>query len=124
VLRVQSKAIRTVLRWQVAGTLLATTLGAFTLGFHGAVSLALGGGIGVVAALAFDFTASRGRKVQDAGTVVFHALRAEMVKIGVMVLLLWLVLALYDKAVKLPLIAAFIASMLALSMAFFVREDN
>jgi F0F1-type ATP synthase assembly protein I len=124
VYRIHSKAIRTVLRWQLAGTALAAVIGAWTMGLHGAMSLALGGGIGVVAGLAFDFTAARGRKnAMHASDVVFRALRAEGVKIGVMLLLAVLVLVLYKDVVKLPFIAAFIASMLALSMAFFANDE-
>ena len=123
--RVHSKAIRTVLRWQIVGTVLAAALGALLLGPNGAIALALGGGIGIVAAVAFDFAAGRGRNsvAMDANTIVFRALRAEAVKIGVMILLLWLVFAIYKDVAKVPLIAAFIASMLVLSMAFFVRDE-
>jgi len=125
VFRVHSKAIRTVLRWQIVGTVLAAALGALLLGPNGAIALALGGGIGIVAAVAFDFAAGRGRNsvAMDANTIVFRALRAEAVKIGVMILLLWLVFAIYKDVAKVPLIAAFIASMLVLSMAFFVRDE-
>jgi F0F1-type ATP synthase assembly protein I len=125
VYRVHSKAIRKVLGWQVAGTLVAAAIGAWTLGFHGAMSLALGGGIGVVAGLVFDFVAARGRTTaMHAGDVVFKALRAELAKIGVMLLLAVLVLVFYKDVAKLPFIAAFIVSMLALSMAFFAGDEK
>lgn len=123
--RIESKAIRTVLRWQIVGTAIVTLLGALTLGLRGAISVALGGAIGIAAALAFDFAARRGRKtgMVDATRVVFNALRAEAIKISVMVLLVWLVFVVYKDVAKLPFIGAFIASMLVLSMAFFASDE-
>lgn len=112
------------MRWQIAAILIAAMLGALTVGFHGALSTALGGGIGVVAALVFDYAASRGKNAAvDATGIVFKALRAEGAKIGVMIGLLWLVFAIYKDVAKLPFIAAFIVSALMLSMAFFVRDE-
>lgn len=110
--------------WQLVGTAFAAILGAMTLGFHGAMSLALGGGVGVVAALAFDFAAARGQGVAtDPGAAVYRALRAEAIKIGVMVALCWLVLAVYKDVAKVWFISAFMVSTLALSAAFLVREN-
>ena len=45
-----------------------------------------------------------------------------MVKIGLAVLLLWVVLVSYEHAVVAVLIGSFIATMLIFAMAFFVRE--
>ncbi len=50
------------------------------------------------------------------------ALTAEAVKLGLAVLLLWLVLANYGEAVIAALIGSFVATMLVFAMAFFVRE--
>lgn len=123
-LRIQSKAIRTILRWQIIGTVIAAAGGAAAFGFDCAMSIALGGGIGIVAALAFDFASGRrDRNSLDASAVVFRALRAEAVKIGVMLVSVLAVLFIYKEVMKLPFIAAFIVSMLSLSAAFFVREE-
>ena len=50
------------------------------------------------------------------------ALRAEAVKVGLVVLLLWLVLANYAEAIVTVVIGSFVVTLLIYSMAFFVRE--
>ena len=50
------------------------------------------------------------------------ALRAEAVKLGLALALLWLVLASYRDAVVGALIASFILTLLIFAMAFFVRD--
>ncbi len=67
--------------------------------------------------------ASKG-KAQSAGDVLVGALAAEGVKIGLIVVLLWLVLAWYAEVVVPAFIGSFIATVLIFSMAFFVREHN
>jgi ATP synthase protein I len=49
-------------------------------------------------------------------------LRAEAAKIGLAVILLWLVLAVYKDVVLIVFIGSFILSLLVFSMAFFVRD--
>ena len=50
------------------------------------------------------------------------ALRAEGVKIALIVALLWLVLATYEELVVLALFGSFFVTILIFAMAFFVRE--
>lgn len=120
ILRQLSRPIRTVLAWQVAATVMMTLAAAAILGTHAALSAAAGGLISVIAGLAAAVIASRAAK--SAGGVLLGALRAEGVKIGLAVLLLWLVLASYAEAVVVVLIGAFVVTMLIFAMAFFVRE--
>jgi ATP synthase protein I len=115
------KPIRTVLRWQLIATAALTLAGGVLAGVDGALSAALGGAVSVCAGWVSAVVASRG-KAQSAGEVLFGALRAEAVKIGLIVLLLWLVLATYDNVVPLALIGSFVATVLIFTMAFFVRE--
>ena len=115
------RPIRTVLRWQLIATAALTLAGGLLAGVDGALSAALGGAVSVCAGWVSAVVASRG-KTQSAGDVLFGALRAEAVKIGLIVLLLWLVLATYDNVVPLALIGSFIATVLIFTMAFFVRE--
>jgi len=61
-------------------------------------------------------------RCESAGGILFGALRAETVKIGLAVLLLWLVLANYAEAQVGVLATAFVTTMLIFGMAFFVRE--
>jgi len=115
------KPIRTVLWWQLIATAALTLAGGILAGGHGALSAALGGAVSLCAGWVSAVVASRG-KAQSAGEVLFAALRAEVVKIGLAVLLLWLVLISYDQAVVGVVIGSFIATMLIFAMAFFVRE--
>ena len=120
-LRALGKPILTVLGWQLAATALMTLAAALMAGAHGAASAASGGAISMVACLAAALVASLGKR-KSAGGVLLGALRAEAVKIGLALLLLWLVLANYDEAAVAALLAAFVATMLIFSMAFFVRD--
>jgi ATP synthase protein I len=119
-LRPLGRPIRLVLRWQLAATALMALVAGLLAGVHGAVSGVLGGLISVCAGLVAATLASR--NVQSAGGVLVGALTAEAVKIGVAVLLLWLVFVNYDAAVVGALLAAFVVTMLIFSMAFFVRD--
>ena len=120
-LRSLGKPIRTVLRWQLAATaVLALCAGAMS-GGHAAVSAAAGGLISVIAGLAAAFVAARGMG-KSAGGILIGALRAEAVKIVLIVLLLWLVLATYREVVAVAFFGTFLVTILIFTMAFFVRE--
>jgi ATP synthase protein I len=120
-LRRLSKPIRTVLQWQLAATAVLALTAALLAGEHGAISAAVGGGISIIAGLAAALVASRG-SAKSAGRILAAALTAEAVKIGLAMLLLWMVLMNYGQAVVAALIGSFIATMLIFAMAFFVRE--
>lgn len=98
-----------------------TLLAGVLAGAHGAVSAALGGAVSVGAGWASARMAS-GRKSDSAGGVLVAALTAEGVKLGVIVVLLWLVLAFYPGVVVTAFLGSFMATVLISSMAFFVRE--
>jgi ATP synthase protein I len=120
-LRSLSKPIRTVIRWQVAATIAFALAAGLLGGVHGAISAAAGGTISVLSCLVSAWLALAG-KGKSAGGVVLGALRAEAVKLGLAVLLLWLVLANYADAVVPVFLGSFVLTMLIFSMAFFVRE--
>ena len=119
--RALKRPIRTVLRWQLFATAALTFLAGMLAGGHGALSAALGGAVSLCAGGASAIVASLGDK-QSAGGVVTGALRAEGVKIVLIVGLLWLVLATYADVVAPAFFGSFIATILIFSMAFFVRE--
>ncbi|OFZ99380.1 MAG: hypothetical protein A2Z64_00210 [Betaproteobacteria bacterium RIFCSPLOWO2_02_67_12] len=120
-LRSLSKPIRTVLRWQLMATAALTLAGGILAGVDGALSAALGGAVSFCAGGVSAVVAAKG-KAQSAGEVLIGALMAEGVKIGLMVLLLWLVLAAYDRVVAPAFFGSFIATVLLFGMAFFVRD--
>ena len=120
-LRRLGRPVLTVLRWQLVATAVLAFAAALLAGTHGALSALAGGLISVTAGLAAALVASMGN-TKSAGGVVVGALRAEAVKIGLAVLLLWLVLVNYAEAVIGALIATFVVTLLIFAMAFFVRD--
>lgn len=117
-----SKPIRVVLRWQLVVTAVLALSAGLIAGEHGALSAALGGAISVCAGWVSAVVAARGR-AQSAGGILFGALRAEGVKIGLIAILLWVVLASYAEVVMLAFLGSFVATILIFSMAFFVQEN-
>ena len=119
--RALRRPIRTVLRWQLLVTAALTLLAGIVAGVDGALSAALGGAVSLCAGGVSAIVASLGDK-QSAGGIVTGALRAEGIKIALIVGLLWLVLAIYADVVAPAFFGSFIATILIFSMAFFVRE--
>lgn len=121
--RFLSKAIRTVLRWQLVATAALTLLAGLLAGEHGALSAALGGAVSLCAGWASGMVAAKG-KAQSAGGILVGALRAEGVKIGLIAALLGVVLAMYQDVVVIAFLGTFMVTVIIFSMAFFVREHN
>ncbi len=121
--RMLGRPVRTVLRWQLIATAALTVAAAAFAGVHGALSAALGGAVSACAGWVSAVVAARGN-AQTAGGILIGALRAEGVKLGLMVILLWLVLAAYGDVVTIAFIGSFLATALIFAMAFFVREHD
>ncbi len=119
---VQSKAIRTVQRWQIIATGAMTLVLGLLTGVHGAASAMLGGLVSICAGLSFSIVVSLSKSNSLAGTLI-TAFRAEAAKVLVAVVLLWLVFATYKDVVAVGLIGSFAISILIFGMAFFVRES-
>lgn len=115
------KPIRTVLRWQLIATAALALAGGILAGVDGALSAALGGAVSVCAGWVSAMVASKG-KAQSAGEVLVGALLAEGIKIGLIVILLWLVMTTYQSVVAPAFFGSFIVTVLIFGMAFFVRE--
>ena len=120
-LRGLGKPIRTVLRWQLLATVVLTLVAGAWMGSQGALSAALGGAVSICSGLTSAIVAMLGG-AKSAGGVVVTALTAEAVKIGLIGILLWLVLANYDGVVVIAFIGSFLVTVLIFAMAFFVRE--
>jgi ATP synthase protein I len=117
----RSQAIRTVLRWQLLATVALAVIAALVAGQHGALSAALGGLVSFAAGLGFAAVASASRK-DSAGLAMLAALRAEAVKIVLIVALLWIVLTVYQNVVIVAFIGTFIVTTIVFALALFVRE--
>jgi ATP synthase protein I len=92
-------------------------------GVHGALSAALGGAVSILSGLGSAVVASMG-KAESAGGILLAVLRAEAVKLGLIVILIWLVLTTYQDVVAAAFLGSFVATVLIFSMAFFVRDHN
>ena len=121
-LEVRSKPIRTVLRWQVYATTVLALAGGLLWGKHAAVSALLGGMISIAAGWVFAAVGGWGA-TRSASTALLSMLRAEAAKIGLMVLLLWTVLTMYEEVVVTGLIGSFLVTVVIFAMAIFVREN-
>jgi len=115
------KPVHTVLRWQLIATAALTLVAGAFAGAHSAVSAVLGGSVSIGSGLVSAVVASLG-KAESAGGVLLVALSAEAVKIGLIVILLWLVLATYGDVVVPAFLGTFAVTAVIFAMAFFVRE--
>jgi len=120
-LRRLGKPIRTVLGWQVVVTAALALIAGLVAGAHAALSATLGGLVTLVSGLLGAIVASTSKE-QSAGGILFAALTAEGVKIGLMVVLLWLVMATYQDVVAPAFFGTFVATAVIFAMAFAVRE--
>jgi len=120
-LRALRRPIRTVLMWQLVATAFITAAAALLADMASALSAAAGGAVSIIAGAASALVASASTS-KSAGRVLAGALRAEAVKLGLSLLLVWLVLANYPGAAVAPFLGTFVVTMLIFSMAFFVRE--
>ena len=111
-----------MMRWQLIVTTAMVLVLGFASGIHGAASALLGGVVSIISAAAFSAIISRYKGV-TAGGALITALKAEAVKVVVMVILLWLVLTLYKDVVAVGFIGTFALTVLIFGMALFVTED-
>ncbi|MBA4141442.1 MAG: ATP synthase subunit I [Nitrosospira sp.] len=120
---IRNKPVRIVMRWQLIVTLAMVLASGLVWGIHGAASALLGGVISIISAAAFSAIISRYAGA-TAGGVLITAIKAEAVKIVVMVILLWLVLTLYTNVVAVGFIGTFALTVLVFGMALFVADDT
>lgn len=122
---VQLRPYRIVIRWQIAATVLMALLGGLLGGRHGAISVLLGGAVVSAAAALSMMVASYGARVSASpGGALLALLRAEAVKVALIVLLLWLVFSSYKDVVVVGFIGSFVISLGILGSAILVRESK
>lgn len=125
------KPLRVVFIWQAAASVALAALCGWLVGFHGALSALLGGAVAIAGGLVFAWMLPQ-QPVQDqvdpanAEAVAWDGLgkvlKAEGAKVGVIVVLLWLVLAVYKDVMIVGFIGTFILAVIIFSMAVFVRN--
>lgn len=121
----KTKPIRTVLRWQVIATAVVAAIAWVWAGGHGAVSAMLGGVVNLAAGVVYAFLLGLGpgtARAPGGGAALIAMFRAEAGKLLVIIGGLWLVLSMYGDIVPAAFFTAFVITVIAFSMAFFVRD--
>ena len=116
---IRNEPLRRVVFWQTLATGLATLVCGWLMGMHGAISALLGGLVSITASLVYALLIDR-HEGYTAGDVVKTALKAEGIKISVMIVLLFGVFLLYKEVVPIVFIGVFIVAAIIFSMALFV----
>jgi ATP synthase protein I len=114
------KAVRRAVLWQALATLLIAAVSGWVAGPRGVISAVLGGAISLLAGVASAWLAARS-KTGSPGEALYGVLRAEGVRIVLMLGLLLLVLLVYKQVVALSLIGSFIVSALLFTFAVFTQ---
>jgi ATP synthase protein I len=117
------RPIRIVLGWQVIVTAVLTLVFGILWGLHGALSAALGGSINVIAGAAYAFMASRS-KPGSAAEALRGILRAEAVKVVLILVQLPLALTYYREIVHGAFFTSFVVTVVIFATAIAVREDE
>jgi ATP synthase protein I len=117
------RPIRIVLGWQVIATAVLTLAFAFLWGLHGALSAALGGAVNLIAGGAYAFMASRSN-ARSPAEALRGILRAEAVKIILILVQLPLVLSLYREVVHGAFFTSFVVTVVVFATAIAVRDDE
>jgi ATP synthase protein I len=116
-----SRPLRAAMAWQLAATALIASVAGIVGGLQTGASAALGGGTIIVAnavyALVVGLSAPR-----SAGATIRVLLRAETVKIALIVLELWLVFSVYRDVVPLAFIGTFVVAVLLWPVALLYRD--
>jgi ATP synthase protein I len=117
------RPIRIVLRWQVIVTVVLTLAAALLWGKDGAVSAALGGLVNIVAGWVYGWRVSQG-EARSAGEVLRTMLRAEAMKVLLIIVQLWMVLSLYQDIVHVAFFTAFVITVMVFAAAIAVRDAD
>lgn len=113
--------MRAALAWQFAATLLSAAIAGSIGGIHAAISAALGGAVVIGANIAYVCTVSLSAP-RTAGATIQTLVRAEAVKVALIVLALWLVFSGYREVVALPLVVTLIVAVLLWPVALLYRD--
>ncbi len=123
VFKLPPRPIRIVLRWQLIVTAVLTLVAALLWGRDGAISAVLGGAVNVVAGWVFGWRVAQG-EARSAGEALRTALRAEAMKVLMVIAGLWLVLANYRDIVHVAFFASFVITVGVFAAAIAVRDTD
>jgi ATP synthase protein I len=117
------KPIRIVLRWQAIVTAVLTLVAALIWGKDGAVSAALGGAVNIVAGWVYGMWGAQG-KARTAGEALRTMLRAEALKVILILVGLGLVLTNYREVVHVAFFATFVITIGVFAAAIAVPDTE
>jgi ATP synthase protein I len=109
VFRIQSKAVRAILRWQIIGTVVAAGIAALAFGRDPALSIALGGGISAAASFVIAAITFRDAD-RDPRRMLINLYCGEAAKLGLTVVLL-IVAFKFVGVQALPFFLAYVATL-------------
>ena len=115
------RPIRIVLRWQLIATAALTLVALLLWGWDGALSAALGGGVNLAAGWVYGWRVSQGG-AGSAGEALLVMLRAEAIKVLLIIAGLWLVLANYQGIVHAAFFLTFVITVGVFAAAIAVRD--
>ncbi len=122
-LKIENKPLAAVLRIQFLFILVTAIIFGYWLGMHGAISAILGGGVNFVSGVVFGLIVSRHQGFLP-DEVIKTALKAEVLKISVIVILLWLVFKFYLSVIPTVFIGVFVLTVLLHSVALFIVNEK
>jgi len=117
------RPIRTVLRWQLIATVVLSLLALVLWGAHGAVSAALGGLVNLVAGAVYGWRVSQS-EARTAGEALRTMMKAEGMKILLILAGLWAVLTAYKEIVHAAFFVAFVITVGIFAAAIAVRDPG
>ena len=117
------RPIRTVLRWQLIVTVVLSLLALILWGAHGAVSAALGGLVNLAAGGVYGWRVSQS-EARTAGEALRTMMKAEGMKVVLIIAGLWLVLATYKEIVHAAFFIAFVITVGIFAAAIAVRDPG
>ena len=123
VLKPHMRPIRIVLRWLFIVTAVLALVSLLVWGPDGGLSAALGGGINLVAGWVYGWRVSQG-EARTAGEALRTMLRAEAIKILLIIVQLWAVLSTYKDIVHLAFLGTFMITVGVFAAAIAVRETG
>jgi ATP synthase protein I len=123
VFRIQLRAIRIVLRWQLIATAALTLVSSIPWGLNGALSAALGGLTNLAAGWTYGWVVTLSRK-GNAGETLRTMFRAEAAKVMVILASLWAVFTHYPAVVHAAFLGTFVVTVVMFAAAIAVRDED
>ena len=110
-------------RWQLIATAALTLASSLLWGWDGALSAALGGAVNLTAGWVYGWRVSQG-EARTAGEALRTMLRAEAIKVLLIIVQLWLVLANYKEIVHAAFLGTFVITVGIFAAAIAVRDPG